>query len=300
MGRTSVYIFLLVTWLAAGVVASGQVYTVDEVPDVHRYDGRRYVSDPAGILPAADVSRLDALAAGIETATGAQTAVVVVPSIGNDTPEDFAVRLFEKWGIGSKKQDTGLLLLLATEDRLVRFEVGYGLEGVLTDALSKRIQTQRMNPYLTRGDWGGGLVAGLTAVEELLTDPSSELKADRLEETEGLTGMLILMGLALLMLIGGISLARRQRKCPRCGAQMKPVNQTTRMVSPGVRMITTVMRCPKCGYTTTRTQREDIGAAVAGGTIAGGLGGLGRGGMGGFGGGWAGGRSGGGGATSRF
>lgn len=282
------------------MVASGQVYTVDEVPDVHRYDGRRYVSDPAGILPAADVSRLDALAAGIETATGAQTAVVVVPSIGNDTPEDFAVRLFEKWGIGSKKQDTGLLLLLATEDRLVRFEVGYGLEGVLTDALSKRIQTQRMNPYLTRGDWGGGLVAGLTAVEELLTDPSSELKADRLEETEGLTGMLILMGLALLMLIGGISLARRQRKCPRCGAQMKPVNQTTRMVSPGVRMITTVMRCPKCGYTTTRTQREDIGAAVAGGTIAGGLGGLGRGGMGGFGGGWAGGRSGGGGATSRF
>ncbi len=295
---------MVVAMALALMCANAQgTYTPEQVPDVHRQDARRYVSDPANILSSSTVSRLNSMASALETATGVETAIVVVPSIGNASPEDFTVRLFEMWSIGKKGDDNGLLVLLATEDRLLRFEVGYGLEGVLTDAMSKRIQTQRMNPYLSQGDWDDGLIAGLTAIEELLTDPDSELLAQQDSPAgEGFAAaLLVIFGLLVFIMVIAWLGYRRGRKCPRCGHQMQDVSQSSRMVSPGVKMISTVMRCPNCGYTTTKNRTENVGGAVIGGTIGGlgGLGGLGRGG-GGFTGGWGGGRSGGGGATSRF
>lgn len=301
MRKFAIYIAALAAIFFAGTLSAQEVYTVDRIPDVHRYDARRYVSDPENQLSPATVSELDRIAASIEAQTGVETAIVVVPSIGNDTPEDFAVRLFEKWGVGKKGRDEGVLILLVTQDRYIRFEVGYGLEGVLTDALSKRIQTQRMNSLLTRGDWDGGLIAGLTAIEELLTDPTSELRASETElESVPWVGFTLIVGFFIFMYFFNRGATRRARKCPRCGHQMEVVDRTSRTVAPGVKEITTYMRCPHCGYTKNTKTRQDIGGAVVGGTIAGSLGGLGRGGAGGFGGGWGGGRSGGGGATSRF
>ncbi|MCD8072251.1 MAG: TPM domain-containing protein, partial [Alistipes sp.] len=274
------------------------LYTQSDLPNIHLRDAASYVSDPAGILPAAAVSRLNSIAATMDKTGQAETAIVVVPSIGSETPESFTVALFEQWGIGKKAADNGLLILLATEDRLVRFEVGYGLEGELTDAMSKRIQTQRMNPYFREGQWGEGLIAGLSAVSELLTDPQSDLHTPQAGYGELLAALVGVMAVAVLIMVLALFAQRRARKCPRCGHRMEVVDQTSRMISAGVKMTSTLMRCPHCGYTTTKNTTQNIGGAVIGGTLAGGLGrGLGG---GGFGGGFGGGRSGGGGATSRF
>ncbi|MCC8035474.1 MAG: TPM domain-containing protein [Rikenellaceae bacterium] len=284
--------------LAVAFAAGQKVYTPSDVPNVHLPDAGRYVSDPENILSASAVSRLNSIAAQMEASRKIETAIVVIPSIGNDTPESFTVDLFQRWGIGKSGEDNGLLILLATEDRLVRFEVGYGLEGELTDAMSKRIQTQRMNPYFIEGDWGEGLIAGLTAIQELLTDPTSELHAPEAEYGGLFSALLAVMGIAVLVMILAVFAQRRARKCPRCGHRMEVAGQTSRTISPGVKMTSTVLRCPNCGYTTTKNTTQNIGGAVIGGTLAGGMG---RGfGGGGFGGGFGGGRSGGGGATSRF
>lgn len=297
--------FTIALALLSTALCPGQkVYTPDNVPDVHRLNGSSYVSDPENILSASVRNRINSTAISLEDKTGAEMAVVVVPSIGNDTPESFSERLFQKWGIGKKGEDNGLLILLVTEDRYIRFEVGYGLEGVLTDAMSKRIQAQRMNQYLSRGDWDNGLLAGTEAVNELLTDPKSELLNENGQKKPGTDtfylNVILILGTMAIIVVMALMMARMGKKCPRCGTKMDVVNQTASSISPGIRLITTTYRCPKCGYTTQMKRTQNVGAMVAGG-LGGGLGGLGRGsGRGGRPGGWGGGRSGGGGATSRF
>lgn len=295
--------YLLLLTLALSVCpawAAAKVYGVGDVPNTRLADAGSHVSDPDGILSAATVSRVNQILASLQSATSVDVFVVAIPSIGSDTPEDFAVRLFQRWGIGKKGDDNGLLILLVTEDRYIRFEVGYGLEGTLTDAISKRIQVQRMNPYFANGDWDGGIIAGVEAVDELLTDPDSQLASTPDEDSEALWGaiVLVLFNLGIILMIAIVA-SRKARKCPRCGTKMKIVDQSTVKISPTVRLVTTTYRCPKCGYTDRRNRKEDIGSAIAGGMLGGGMG---RGfGGGGFGGGsFGGGMSGGGGATSRF
>ncbi|MFA7286068.1 MAG: TPM domain-containing protein [Patescibacteria group bacterium] len=92
-----------------------------------------YVNDFAGLLSEAEKSALEKKLSDFDGETSNQIAVVSVPSLAGDTIENFAVRLFEEWGIGDSKNDNGVLLLVSRDDRQVRIEVGYGLEGALTD-----------------------------------------------------------------------------------------------------------------------------------------------------------------------
>ncbi|MCK4463846.1 MAG: TPM domain-containing protein, partial [Candidatus Omnitrophica bacterium] len=99
---------------------------------------RGYVNDFADILSNEYETKLNAFASELENKTTSQIAIVTIDSIKPYEIEDYAVRLFEKWGIGKKGKDNGVLILLALSDRNLRIEVGYGLEGAIPDAIAKQ------------------------------------------------------------------------------------------------------------------------------------------------------------------
>jgi uncharacterized protein len=126
------------------------------------------VVDDAGILNPSTVSRLTAMLAAHEKATGQQVVVVTLPSLQGYPIEDFGYQLGCYWGIGQKGKNTGALLIVAPKERKVRIEVGYGLEGTLTDAQSSIIIQDKILPQFRRGDFNAGVVAGATSVLKVL------------------------------------------------------------------------------------------------------------------------------------
>src|SRR5499433_785351 len=126
--------------------------------DISKIVPKGYVSDLAGVIPADTRQRLEALCTELEQKTGAQLAIVTVRSLDGRPVEDYAVELFKHLGVGSKKQDQGVLLLLAPNDRKYRVEVGYGLEPVITDARAGDAG-RSMVPYFRQGDYSSGVTA---------------------------------------------------------------------------------------------------------------------------------------------
>jgi len=130
-----------------------------------------YVSDYAGIISKDDSAVITAVANEIKEKTGAEIAVLTVKSISPyGSIEQYAVETAEKWGIGEKGKDNGILIVLSTEDRKVRIEVGYGLEGAITDGISGAIIDKYMMPSLKQGDYSGGLKNGALAVASIVAD----------------------------------------------------------------------------------------------------------------------------------
>ena len=122
------------------------------------------VNDLAELIPTDTEQRIDEKLAALEEATGAQMAVLTVPSLEGEVLEEYSFKVAETWGLGRAEQDDGLLLLVARDDRKMRLEVGYGLEGQLTDAQSGRILNNILRPAFRGGDFGGGIEAGVDAV----------------------------------------------------------------------------------------------------------------------------------------
>lgn len=122
-----------------------------------------FVNDRAGVLDGTTAARLEAFLDQLKNKTGAEFAVLVVRSTAPADPDDYKVRVFERWGLGRRGEDNGLLMLVALEERAVRFETGYGLEGVLPDGLESRIFRELMAPEFRKGDYSAGIVAGVLA-----------------------------------------------------------------------------------------------------------------------------------------
>jgi uncharacterized protein len=122
------------------------------------------VTDLTGTLSAARIAELEQQLAAFEAKKGAQVAVLMVPTVQPETIEQYAVRAFEQWKLGRKRVDDGVLLVIAKNDRKLRIEVGYGLEGALTDAAAKRIISDVIVPQFQRGDFAGGVAAGVTRI----------------------------------------------------------------------------------------------------------------------------------------
>jgi uncharacterized protein len=123
-----------------------------------------YVSDFARIVDPASRDSIEALARELREKTGAELAVVTLPDLGGEEVEPVAVELLQAWGIGKKGTDEGVLILLASKERRVRIEVGYGLEGILPDGLCGSIIRHVMAPNLAAGRIGQGLLRGAAAV----------------------------------------------------------------------------------------------------------------------------------------
>lgn len=160
-----------------------------------------YVNDFASIIDADVESQLDAILRQYEEETTVELVVVTVPNLDGTTVEDFAVRLFEAWGIGKKGVDNGVLLLVARDEREVRIEVGYGMEPYLTDGQAGRILDAEVLPDFRSGDYTLGILKGITAIAEAIVDngyepgsvrPRSEVKTivDRFRDRLGLLAML--------------------------------------------------------------------------------------------------------------
>lgn len=278
--------------------------SVDDVPNVRLTDVRRYVSDPTSILSPAATDTINAILGRLEKSTGIETAVVMLPSIGENDIFDFSTSLFRKWGIGKKKSNNGLLILFVMDQHKVRFATGYGIEGTMTDAMSKRIQTQYMVPAFKRSDWNKGMVDGVRATAKVLDGSMEPEAADSDTDTSDLLFSIgIIVGVILLaMFVSSI-----KQRCPKCRKRsaMKQMGVEVLRVSTGKgrrkRIRRTTYVCQYCGHIMTKDEDIDdnSGSAAAGGAILGSMLGSGGGGGGGsFGGSFGGGSTGGGGSTS--
>jgi len=119
------------------------------------------VVDQTGTLSGGDIASLTQTLKDLETRKGSQIAVLIVPTTEGEAIEQFSIRVAEAWKIGRKKIDDGALLVVAKNDRHLRIEVGYGLEGALTDATTKRIIDEDITPKFKSGDFAGGISAGV-------------------------------------------------------------------------------------------------------------------------------------------
>ena len=122
------------------------------------------VTDFTGTLTRDQQAQLESQLAGLERDKGAQIAVLLVPTTQPESIEAFSIRVAEAWKIGRKGADDGILVIVAKNDRAVRIEVGYGLEGALPDAIAKRIIEERITPRFREGDFFGGLQASTQAL----------------------------------------------------------------------------------------------------------------------------------------
>lgn len=180
-----------------------------------------YVSDMAGVMDGTSKQRTEGLCQELETKTGAQLAIVIIPSLQGEPIEDYAVHLFQQWGIGQKEKSNGLLLLVAIQDRRSRLEVGYGLEPVITDAYSGDV-LRAMRSFFRANQYGPGLYAaahdlaariaenaGVTLSAEPVVRTSKKNLRSPNSPGAGLLGLLLPLGLFFLLpiLLRG---ARRQ------------------------------------------------------------------------------------------
>lgn len=278
--------------------------SVDDVPNVRLTDVRRYVSDPTSILSPAATDTINAILGRLEKSTGIETAVVMLPSIGENDIFDFSTSLFRKWGIGKAKSNNGLLILFVMDQHKVRFATGYGIEGTMTDAMSKRIQMQYMVPAFKRSDWNNGMVDGVRAAAKVLDGSMEPEAADSDTDTDDILFSIgIIVGIVLLVMF----VSSIMQRCPKCHKRsaMKQMGVEVLRVSTGKgrrkRIRRTTYVCQYCGHIMTKDEDIDdnSGSAAAGGAILGSMLGSGGGGGGGsFGGSFGGGSTGGGGSTS--
>jgi uncharacterized protein len=135
------------------------------------------VVDQANIIPAETRSAIEQKLVDLESKSGIQLVVATVTSLEGQEIEPYANQLFRSWKLGEKSKNNGVLLLVAPNERRVRIEVGYGLEGTLTDALSKVIITNAITPRFKTGDFGGGISRGVDDIITVLTTDASEWQA---------------------------------------------------------------------------------------------------------------------------
>ena len=299
--------FILLLLVFFYTSAEARPYSVEEIPNVQLSNRYKFTSNPDGILSQAAVARIDSICYDLRHRGIAQTAVVAVAEIDSDDVFEFAYELFSKWGVGSKS-NSGIGILLVEEAREIRFVTGYGVEGVLPDAICKRIQTQYMLPYFRNGDYSSGMVSGVEAIRSVLN--GSELDAGGNDdyissEEEPVFGIIAFFA---LMMIGGMVVLylaiRASQRCPNC-KEIALQKDSARVISRnfGATTYEDTYICAKCG-TVVKRKRQDYDSSHnnrgGGGPIIMGGGGFGRGGGGSFGGGWGGGSFGGGGAGSRW
>src|SRR5262245_59336724 len=181
------------TWAAAAEVA---------VPPL---SGR--VVDLTGTLSFADIAALSQRLKDFEARKGSQVAVLIVPTTQPETIEQFSIRVADAWKIGRRKIDDGALLVVAKNDRKLRIEVGYGLEGGLTDLAARRIIDEVITPKFRSGDYAGGIAAGLTRIIATIDGeplPAPAPEASHGEDFDRLFDFINPVFLLVYLAVGGV------------------------------------------------------------------------------------------------
>ena len=160
-------LLIIVLCSFAGFVFAAE-YTIQTIPNPKTANAHSFVSNPDRILKTETVQQMNEFLDSLQAQTKTEIAVVAVSSIGENEIKPFATDLFKAWGIGRAKQDNGLLILFVLNQKKVTFETGYGLEGVLPDAICKRIQIQKMIPEFKKGNYDAGLMAGIVSAAAVI------------------------------------------------------------------------------------------------------------------------------------
>lgn len=153
---------LMAAWIVTCCLAFG--WSIPAAADVAVPPLTARVTDVTGTLTPEQVAGLEKKLADFEARKGSQIAVLIVPTTAPEAIEQYSLRVVESWKLGRKKVDDGALLIIAKDDRAMRIEVGYGLEGALNDAVSKRIISEIITPPFKQGDFYEGISAGLDSM----------------------------------------------------------------------------------------------------------------------------------------
>jgi uncharacterized protein len=194
--------FLAWPWLAAGL-ATAAAQDLLPVPAL-----TSPVTDLTGTLTPDQASALDAKLRAFEQAKGSQVAVLIVPTTRPEEIEQYSIRVVEQWKLGRGKVDDGVLLLVALNDRRLRIEVGYGLEGALPDAIANRIIQQDIAPAFKRGDYYGGITTGVDRIMRVIEGeplPEPEIRPPAAD----VPGLLSILPLLFVFALVGGSILRR-------------------------------------------------------------------------------------------
>jgi uncharacterized protein len=176
-----------------------------------------YVSDLAHVLSPTAVAQIDSLCTQLDhSAANSQIAVVTIHSLDGDDAADYANQLEDKWKVGKKGSDKGVLVLLAVDDHKYRIDVGYGLEGILTDGDTGDIG-RAMVPYLRQGDYDGGITQAVGQVAQVIAAdakvtltnvPAEETAPEAQEQRHGSSAGPIIFFIIMLVIFGGSSIFR--------------------------------------------------------------------------------------------
>jgi uncharacterized protein len=165
----------LIAMVLAGLMVLIATCTPALAQNFPKLTGR--VVDDAHILQPGDIAAIDAKLAGLEAQSQRQIVVVTVPSLGGDDIQDYGYKLGRTWGIGDKQRNDGLVLIIAPTEHKVGIEVGYGLEAIVTDAMSSVIINHDIAPRFKAGDFAGGINAGVDALITQLRLPDDQARA---------------------------------------------------------------------------------------------------------------------------
>lgn len=162
------------------------------------------VTDLTNTLNPSEISSLEEKLARFEQAKGSQIVILLIPSTGNEDIAQYSIRVVEKWKIGRAKVDDGVLVLVAKNDRRLRIEVGYGLEGALSDVIAKRIISDQITPLFKQGRYFDGLNLGVDQIIRVIqSEPLPELPKTSINQEQDITGLLFI-AFILSLFIGGI------------------------------------------------------------------------------------------------
>jgi uncharacterized protein len=254
-----------------------------------------FVNDFAGVLNQAARARLEERLRTYEQATTNEIAIAIFPSLGGRTIEDVGVRLLEQWRVGKREKNNGVLIVVAVQDRRVRIEVGYGLEGQLPDATTGKIIRDVLVPHFRQGDYAGGLDTAVDELTRLTGGATTAAPRPVSRPTRTPLGGVPWQGVAFIAFLSASwwASSTSRPRCPRCHSIMRR-EIVGRRAFAGTAGTSVRYVCPQCSYSELKMEQAVIGPYVGGhGWSSGGFGG---GGFGGFGGG----SSGGGGASGSW
>lgn len=269
-----------------------RTYTPQEVPNPKSNGQQYYVANPDDILSSDEVAYLNRCAQMLEDSTQAELSVVAIESIGEQDMFDFTYRLFQLWGVGKEGKNTGVLICFVLASHDIRIMTGQGIEGVLPDAVCKRIIDEDMIPSFRQEKYGEGLCLGALHIYEICSsgDAPAELlnmrSATRRSASQSqpsfdeVMNVLIVWGtilgaIAFVIVITWL-ISYRRKKCPKCGKHTCRTRTQTLVAATysatGIGLSTRT--CTHCGYTSqhrftiprlTRTTTYHGGGSMGGG-----------------------------------
>lgn len=202
---------LLLLSLLGSLLWANPVFSLD----VPRLTGP--VVDLAGVLSRSDQAKISASLLQFQRKYGPQLQVLVVPKLEDETIESYSIKVVDEWKLGSEGKDNGVLLLVATQNRQVRIEVGRGLEGDLPDALAGRIIRAGIIPFFKQGQTGAGVLVGLSMIAESVGGKLENIPTPRMHRTKRGGGANLGFLLFLVFFLMGSSLFGRGRGRGRRG-----------------------------------------------------------------------------------